>query len=311
MGKWCLSASLFIFDWIFIKVAGDQNRHKSLVEFDFGPNQTTHFGVICPWVTKISHFWTWISLKPIGQSWSNFMCSIIGVGERLHKVLGQIDLGTLDYGERLLPFGLLVFDLILFILAGNKDMHKISDEFEFRPDRTTDYGVSCPWESKKFPIDLWKTAVSMLARSFFIESSSKLLVTRTGIKARLSLILGRIWLLSLELLALEWSKFYTFKLKFFWGQLANLDQILCVASQGVGKGCIMFWGRLDQNSGVHGNKKPPLTYNGENGVSTFSQLLLIWSFLYLQVTGTCIKSWTKSNFSRIGPLTKELAALSI
>ena len=36
------------------------------------------------------------------------MCSIIGVGERLHKVLGQIDLGTLDSGERSLPFGLLV-----------------------------------------------------------------------------------------------------------------------------------------------------------------------------------------------------------
>ena len=29
-------------------------------------------------------------LMPVGQSWSNFMCSIIGVGERLHKVLGQI-----------------------------------------------------------------------------------------------------------------------------------------------------------------------------------------------------------------------------
>ena len=35
------------------------------------------------------------------------MCSIIGVRERLHKVLGQIDLGTLDSGERSLPFGLL------------------------------------------------------------------------------------------------------------------------------------------------------------------------------------------------------------
>ena len=108
MEKWCLHASLFIFDWIIIKVAGNQERHKSSVEFDFGPNQTTHFGVTCPWVTKISHFWTWISLKPIGQSWSNFMCSITGVGERLHKVLGQIDLGTLDSGERSLPFGLLV-----------------------------------------------------------------------------------------------------------------------------------------------------------------------------------------------------------
>ena len=37
------------------------------------------------------------------------MCSIIGVGERLHKILSQIDLGTLDSGERLLPFGLLVW----------------------------------------------------------------------------------------------------------------------------------------------------------------------------------------------------------
>ena len=29
-------------------------------------------------------------------------------------------------------------------VAGNEDMHKISDEFEFRSDRTTHYGVSCP-----------------------------------------------------------------------------------------------------------------------------------------------------------------------
>ena len=62
------------------------------LKFNFGPNQTTHFGVTCPWVTKFSHFRTWISLKPVGQSWSNFMCSIIGVVERLHKVLGQIGL---------------------------------------------------------------------------------------------------------------------------------------------------------------------------------------------------------------------------
>ena len=34
--------------------------------------------------------------------------------------------------------------LIFFKLAGNKDMHNIMNEFEFRPDGTTDYGVSCP-----------------------------------------------------------------------------------------------------------------------------------------------------------------------
>ena len=105
------------------------------------------------------------------------------------------------------------------------------------------------------------------------------------------------------------SVVHTFKLEYLWSQLANLDQILCVASLGWGKGCIMFWGRLDQNSGFHGNRKPPLTYNGENDVSTFSRLFLIGSFLYLQVTRTCIKSRTSSNFHQIGPLTTELAAL--
>ena len=149
----------------------------------------------------------------------------------------------------------------------------------------------------------------MLARSFLIKSSSKELVTRTGIKARTSLISGWIRLLTLELLALEWRKVYTFELEYLWGQSVNHDQILCVASLGVGKGCIMFWDRLDQNSSVHGNRNLPLTYNGENGVSTFSRLLLIRSFLYLQVTRTCIKSWTSSNFGQIGPTTSELAAL--
>ena len=35
-------------------------------------------------------------------------------------------------------------DPILFKLTGNEDMRNILDELEFRPDRTTDYGVSCP-----------------------------------------------------------------------------------------------------------------------------------------------------------------------
>ena len=146
----------------------------------------------------------------------------------------------------------------------------------------------------------------MLTPSFFIKSSSKLLVTRTGIKAWSSSLLGRIRPLIVELLALQWRKFHTFELEYLWNQLANLDQIFCVASLGWVKGCIRFWGRLDQNSGFHGNRKPPLTYNGENDVSTFSQLFLIRSFLYLQVTRTCIKSWTISNFGQIEPLTMEL-----
>ena len=151
----------------------------------------------------------------------------------------------------------------------------------------------------------------MLALSFFIDSSSKLLVTRTGIKARTSLISGpyqtthfwvtctcpwmtkmlhfRTWI-SLRPVGHSWSNF------------------MCTITGG-GERLHNFWGRLDQNSGAHGNRKPPLTYNGENGVSTFSRLLLIRSFLYLQVTKTCIKSRPSLNFGQIGPLTMELAAL--
>ena len=80
------------------------------------------------------------------------MCSIIGVGERLHMIWGRLDQNSGFYGNRKPPltykgendvstFSRLFF--ILLIFAGNEDMHKISDEFEFRLDRTIDYGVSC------------------------------------------------------------------------------------------------------------------------------------------------------------------------
>ena len=195
-------------------------------------------------VRRRPHFQTWISLKPVGQSWSNFMSSITGVGERLHKVLGQI-------GKCCLHASSFFFDWIIIKVADNQDRHKSSNEFDFGPDQTTNFGVTCPW-------------------------MTKILHFRTWISLR---------------------------------PVDNLDQILCVAWLRLGKGCIMFLGRLDQNSGVHGNRKPPLTYNGENGVSTFSRLLLIRSSLYLQVTRTCIKSQMSWNFGQIGPLTTELAAL--
>ena len=109
---------------------------------------------------------------------------------------------------------------------------------------------------------------------FYFESSSKLLITRTGIQARSSSNFGRIRPLTLELLVLEWRKFHTFELEYLWNLLANLDQILCVASLGWGKGCIRFYRRLDQNSGFHVNRKPQLTCDGENDVSSFSRLFL-------------------------------------
>ena len=48
---------------------------------------------------------------------------------------------------------------------------------------------------------------------------------------------------------------------------------------------------------------------GKKGVITFSQLFLIGSFLYLQVTMTYIRACMSSKFGRIRPRTTELAAL--
>ena len=74
----------------------------------------------------------------------------------MHKSLDEFEFRpdpTTDYGElaaleRLKNgrhhFFSIAIDSILFRLAGNEDMHNILDEFEFRPDLTTDYGVSCP-----------------------------------------------------------------------------------------------------------------------------------------------------------------------
>ena len=42
------------------------------------------------------------------------------------------------------PFFSVALDPIHFKFIGNKDMHIILNEFEFRPDRTTNYEVICP-----------------------------------------------------------------------------------------------------------------------------------------------------------------------
>ena len=74
MGKWCLHASSFILNRIIIKVAGNQDKHKSSDKFDFGP------------LVSMAHLYVfWNEIWP----------------------------GTLDSGERSLPFSLLV---IIFLV---------------------------------------------------------------------------------------------------------------------------------------------------------------------------------------------------
>ena len=51
-------------------------------------------------------------------------------------------------------------------------MHKCLNEFEFRQDLTTDYGIICHWASEKWMYNIETT----LAPSFLIGSSSFLQV---------------------------------------------------------------------------------------------------------------------------------------
>ena len=84
MGKWCLHASSFIFDQIVIKVAGNQDRHTSSDEFDFGP------------LVSMAHlylFWNEIWPWHIGLRWA-----IVALWATCYYMLGA-NLGLLLYGE--------------------------------------------------------------------------------------------------------------------------------------------------------------------------------------------------------------------
>ena len=81
--------------------------------------------------------------------------------ERLKKI--AIDLQTEKYYEHPSAFVMFIFYLIFFVPAGNKDMHKSWDGFEFQPDPTTDR-VNCPFASEKFMYNV----VNTLAPSFLI-----------------------------------------------------------------------------------------------------------------------------------------------
>ena len=100
-------------DPILFKLADNEDMHNILDEFEFWPDRTIDYGVSCPWASE---------KIPIDLKWE----------KRSHHVFSA------------------VCDRILFIVAGNEDIHKSLYEFEFRTDPTTDYGVSSPWASKKW-----------------------------------------------------------------------------------------------------------------------------------------------------------------
>ena len=62
------------------------------------------------------------------------------------------------------------FYQIFFKLAGNQGRHKISDEFKFRANRISHFGVSCPCGQIKFSMDIWNRQVQLTFQTleFFV-----------------------------------------------------------------------------------------------------------------------------------------------
>ena len=110
------------------------------------------------------------------------------------------------------------FYSILLILAGNEDMHKISGEFEFRQDRTTDYCVSCPWGQKnshRLIMGKW----CLHASSFIFDRIIiKVAGSRTGIKARTSSISG-LWIPK-PIYIFFWNEIWSWHIGHWWAIVA-------------------------------------------------------------------------------------------
>ena len=56
--------------------------------------------------------------------------------------------------------------------------------------------------------------------------------------------------------------------------MVNCDQLLSEASLGWGKSCNIFLARSDWNSGFHGNRELPLSYNGKKLVTSLAPSFL-------------------------------------
>ena len=133
-------SSLFLgcFHPILFILADNNDMHENSEDFEIWPDLTTHCGVSCPWVSE---------KLPIVLKWEKWYCHFFSA----------------------------ILDQILFILQGNDDIHKSSDEFEIRPDQirsgTTDLAKS---STKKSMLPLF-----LISQLWFNLGNSQVSVYRT------------------------------------------------------------------------------------------------------------------------------------
>ena len=115
------------------------------------------FGQIRPPTAELTVFARLQRCCPIFSAVLDRILFILAGNDDIHKSLGEFEIqpapttGSMAtdmviMGKTKLPLFHSCFSskAILFILAGNNDMHESSEEFEIRPDSTTDCGIRCP-----------------------------------------------------------------------------------------------------------------------------------------------------------------------
>ena len=178
MGKWCLQASSFIFERIFIKLAVTRTAIKSQTSSNSGWIESVT-SQLCALVGELNFQYTNYDVSTFSRLFLirfflYLQVTRTCIKSRRSLTLGQIgpltmELATLErlkfshrliMGKWCLQASSFIFDRIFFKLAGNQDSHKISDEFEFWLDRISHFGVTCPCGRIKFSIDiLWNLQV--------------------------------------------------------------------------------------------------------------------------------------------------------
>ena len=164
----CHFFSAFFFHSILFILAGNINMmHESSEEFEIKRDSTTDCGVSCPLASE-KFPWTHNGKNGVAtfsqlfliESFLYLQVTMSYTRAWMSSKFSQIRPRTTELSaierlkNRFCHFFSAVFHEILFLLTGNDDMHRSSEEFEIRPDPTTDCRASCPWASDKIPIDL-------------------------------------------------------------------------------------------------------------------------------------------------------------
>ena len=135
-------------NWIFVKLTGNEDRHKISNEFRFGLGRTFHYGAI-----EHSH-WMGKRVPPAFLSYYDF--SLHQTYKDRHKISDEFAFWsylTIQFGvtcpwvgkKGYLQLFSVTFEWIFVKLVGNEDRHKRSNDLEFRPDRFIHFGVIRLW----------------------------------------------------------------------------------------------------------------------------------------------------------------------